>query len=161
MKNEFVKQHPHTLGLDYHTLIKYILGNKTNKYLPLIVKQIHNVSEDMMKRYHGEVNDEYVAYLKKYSIEDSVLGVLPDKHKLIVLWKLRNLGEFELDLKMLLEFDEMMENNLISETDISTYDSFTKIREQLNIAYTKKSLRKNEDWLMSFLKMKNGWQYVH
>ncbi len=157
MKNEFVKQHPHTLGLDYHTLIKYILGNKTNKYLPLIVKQIHNVSEDMMKRYHGEVNDEYVAYLKKYSIEDSVLGVLPDKHKLIVLWKLRNLGEFELDLKMLLEFDEMMENNLISETDISTYDSFTKIREQLNIAYTKKILKEerglvdvvfeNEEWL--------------
>jgi hypothetical protein len=157
MKNEFVKQHPHTLGLDYHTLIKYILGNKTNKYLPLIVKQIHNVSEDMMKRYNGEVNDEYVAYLKKYSIEDSVLGVLPDKHKLIVLWKLRNLGEFELDLKMLLEFDEMMENNLISETDISTYDSFTKIREQLNIAYTKKILKEerglvdvvfeNEEWL--------------
>ncbi len=71
MKNEFVKQHPHTLGLDYHTLIKYILGNKTNKYLPLIVKQIHNVSEDMMKRYNGEVNDEYVAYLKKYGIEDA------------------------------------------------------------------------------------------
>jgi len=157
MKNEFVKQHPHTLGLDYHTLIKYILGNKTNKYLPLIVKQIHNVSEDMMKRYNGEVNDEYVAYLKKYSIEDSVLGVLPDKHKLIVLWNLRNLGEFGLDLKMLLEFDEMMENNLISETDISTYDSFTKIREQLNIAYTKKILKEerglvdvvfeNEEWL--------------
>ena len=157
MKNEFVKQHPHTLGLDYHTLIKYILGNKTNKYLPLIVKQIHNVSEDMMKRYHGEVNDEYVAYLKKYSIEDSVLGVLPDKHKLIVLWNLRNLGEFGLDLKMLLEFDEMMENNLISETDVSTYGSFSKIQEQLNIAYTKKILKEerglvdvvfeNEEWL--------------
>lgn len=157
MKNEFVKQHPHTLGLDYHTLIKYILGNKTNKYLPLIVKQIHNVSEDMMKRYHGEVNDEYVAYLKKYSIEDSVLGVLPDKHKLIVLWNLRNLSEFGLDLKMLLEFDEMMENNLISETDVSTYESFSKIQEQLNIAYTKKILKEerglvdvvfeNDEWL--------------
>ena len=141
MKNEFVNQHPHTLGLNYHTLIKYILGNKANKYLPLIVKQIHHTSEDMMKRYNGEIREEYMNYLEKYGIKNSVLGVVPDKHKLMVLWNLRNLGEFGLDLKMLLEFDEMMENNLISETDMSTYDSFTKIQEQLNIAFTKKILK--------------------
>lgn len=157
MKNEFVNQHPHTLGLDNYTLIKYILGTKTNKYLPLIVKQIHQTSEDMMKRYNGEVNEEYMNYLEKYGIKNSVLGVVPDKHKLVVLWNLRNLSEVGLDLKMLLEFDEMMENNLIPETDISTYDSFTKIQEQLNIAYTKKILKEerglvdvvfeNDEWL--------------
>jgi len=157
MKNEFVNQHPHTLGLDNYTLIKYILGTKTNKYLPLIVKQIHQTSEDMMKRYNGEVNEEYMQYLEKYNLKNSVLGVVPDKHKLVVLWNLRNLGEVGLDLKMLLEFDEMMENNLITETDISTYDSFTKIQEQLNIAYTKKILKEerglvdvlfeNDEWL--------------
>ena len=157
MKNEFVKQHPHTLGLDNYTLIKYILGNKTNKYLPLIVKQIHNVSEDMMKKYQGEVNDEYVGYLKKFNLEDSVLGVLPDKHRLSVLWYFRNLSEVGLDMKMLLEFDEMMENNLIHETDLTKYDNFSKIQEQLNIAYTKKILKEerslvdivfeNEEWL--------------
>lgn len=157
MKNEFVKQHPHTLGLDNYTLIKYILGNKTNKYLPLIVKQIHNVSEDMMKKYQGEVNDEYVGYLKKYNLEDSVLGVLPDKHRLSVLWYFRNLSEVGLDMKMLLEFDEMMENNLIHDTDLTTYDNFSKIQEQLNIAYTKKVLKEerslvdvvfeNDEWL--------------
>ena len=157
MKNEFVKQHPHTLGLDNYTLIKYILGNKTNKYLPLIVKQIHNVSEDMMKKYQGGVNDEYVGYLKKFNLEDSVLGVLPDKHRLSVLWYFRNLSEVGLDMKMLLEFDEMMENNLIHETDLTKYDNFSKIQEQLNIAYTKKILKEerslvdivfeNEEWL--------------
>ena len=157
MKNEFVKQHPHTLGLDNYTLIKYILGSKTNKYLPLIVKQIHHTSENMMKRYSGEVNDEYVAYLKNYGIEDSVLGVLPDKHKLTVLWTLRNLSEFGLDMKSLMEFDEMMENNLIQDTDLTTYDNFSKIQEQLNIAYTKKVLKEerslvdvvfeNDEWL--------------
>jgi hypothetical protein len=157
MKNEFVKQHPHTLGLDNYTLIKYILGNKTNKYLPLIVKQIHNVSEDMMKKYQGEVNDEYVGYLKKFNLEDSVLGVLPDKHRLSVLWYFRNLSEVGLDMKMLLEFDEMMENNLIHETDLTKYDNLSKIQEQLNIAYTKKILKEerslvdivfeNEEWL--------------
>ena len=141
MKNEFVKQHPHTLGTDNYTLIKYILGNKTNKYLPLIVKQIHSVSEDMMKKYQGEVNDEYVGYLKKYNLEDSVLGVLPDKHRLSVLWYFRNLSDVGLDMKMLLEFDEMMENNLIHDTDLTTYDNFSKIQEQLNIAYTKKVLK--------------------
>lgn len=157
MKNEFVKQHPHTLGLDNHTLIKYILGNKTNKYLPLIVKQIHSISEDMMKKYNGEINDEYVGYLKKYGIENSVLGVLPEKHRLSVLWYLRNLSELGLDMKMLLEFDEMMENNLIHDTDLTTYDNFSKIQEQLNIAYTKKVLKEerslvdvvfeNDEWL--------------
>ena len=157
MKNEFVKQHPHTLGLDNYTLIKYILGTKTNKYLPLIVKQIHQTSEDMMKRYNSEIQEEYMNYLEKYGIKNSVFGVVPDKHKLVVLWNLRNLGELGLDLKMLLEFDEMMENNLISETDISTYDNFTKIQEQLNIAYTKKILKEerglvdivfeNDEWL--------------
>ena len=157
MKNEFVKQHPHTLGLDNYTLIKYILGNKTNKYLPLIVKQIHNISEDMMKKYDGEINDEYVGYLKKYGIENSVLGVLPEKHRLSVLWYLRNLSEVGLDMKMLLEFVEMMENNLIHDTDLTTYDNFSKIQEQLNIAYTKKVLKEerslvdvvfeNDEWL--------------
>ena len=157
MKNEFVKQHPHTLGTDNYTLIKYILGNKTNKYLPLIVKQIHSVSEDMMKKYQGEVNDEYVGYLKKYNLEDSVLGVLPDKHRLSVLWYFRNLSDVGLDMKMLLEFDEMMENNLIHDTDLTTYDNFSKIQEQLNIAYTKKVLKEerslvdvvfeNDEWL--------------
>ena len=157
MKNEFVKQHPHTLGTDNYTLIKYILGNKTNKYLPLIVKQIHSVSEDMMKKYQGEVNDEYVGYLKKYNLDDSVLGVLPDKHRLSVLWYFRNLSEVGLDMKMLLEFDEMMENNLIHDTDLTTYDNFSKIQEQLNIAYTKKVLKEerslvdvvfeNDEWL--------------
>jgi hypothetical protein len=157
MKNEFVKQHPHTLGLDNYTLIKYILGNKTNKYLPLIVKQIHNVSEDMMKKYQGGVNDEYVGYLKNFNLEDSVLGVLPDKHRLSVLWYFRNLSEVGLDMKMLLEFDEMMENNLIHETDLTKYDNFSKIQEQLNIAYTKKILKEerslvdvvfeNDEWL--------------
>ena len=157
MKNEFVKQHPHTLGLDNYTLIKYILGNKTNKYLPLIVKQIHSISEDMMKKYNGEINDEHVGYLKKYGIENSVLGVLPEKHRLSVLWYLRNLSEVGLDMKMLLEFDEMMENNLIHDTDLTTYDNFSKIQEQLNIAYTKKVLKEerslvdvvfeNDEWL--------------
>jgi len=157
MKNEFVNQHPHTLGLDYYTLIKYILGSKTNKYLPLIVKQIHHTSEDVMKKYNGEIKDEYLRYLEKYDLQNSVLAVLPDKHKIMVLNNLRNLGEVGLDLKLLLEFEELFENNLISETDISTYDSFTKIQEQLNIAYTKKILKEerglvdvvfeNEEWL--------------
>ena len=141
MKNEFVNQHPHTLGLDYYTLIKYVLGSNTNKYLPLIVKQIHQTSEDMMKRYKGEWQKEYINTLEKYGLTNSVLGVVPDKHKLMVLGNLRNLNEIGLDLKMLLDFDEMLENNLIPETDLSTYESFTKIQEQLNIAYTKKILK--------------------
>jgi len=62
-----------------------------------------------------------------------------------------------LDMKMLLEFDEMMENNLIHETDLTKYDNLSKIQEQLNIAYTKKILKEerslvdivfeNEEWL--------------
>ena len=47
MKNEFVNQHPHTMGLNLYTLYKYILGNKTNKYLPFITKEIQRVSEKL------------------------------------------------------------------------------------------------------------------
>ena len=154
MKNEFVNQHPHTLGLNLYTLFKYMLGNKTNKYLPLIVKQLHKSSEQRFTDYQ-HYNEGYQEYIEKYDMKDTVLNSLSAKHKGIPLGLLQTMSDW-IDIAKIQEFDKMLEDNLIENTDISTYKSMSDIDEQLNIAYTKKAMKEerkmvqvvmdNEEW---------------
>ena len=155
MKNEFVNQHPHTLGLNLYTLFKYMLGNKTNKYLPLIVKQLHKSSEQRFTDY-GDYGEMYQEYIEKYDLKDTVLNSLSTKHKGIPLVLLQTMSDW-IDITKIQEFDKMLEDNLIENPDISTYKGMSDIDEQLNIAYTKKAIKEvrkmvqvvmdNEEWL--------------
>lgn len=155
MKNEFVNQHPHTLGLNLYTLFKYMLGNKTNKYLPLIVKQLHKSSEQRFTDY-GDYGEMYQEYIEKYDMKDTVLNSLSTKHKGIPLVLLQTMSDW-IDITKIQEFDKMLEDNLIENPNISTYKSMSDIDEQLNIAYTKKAIKEvrkmvqvvmdNEEWL--------------
>jgi hypothetical protein len=154
MKNEFVNQHPHTLGLNLYTLFKYMLGNKTNKYLPLIVKELHKSSEQRFTDYR-DYEEMYQENIEKYDLKDTVLNSLSNKHKGIPSLLLQIMSDW-IDIAKIQEFDKMLEDNLIENTDISTYKSMSDIDKQLNIAYTKKAMKEerkmvqvvmdNEEW---------------
>ena len=145
MKNEFVNQHPHTLGMSLYTLFKYILGNKTNKYLPLIVRELHDRSN---RRFEGEYGEGfggdylrmYQEYMETFGLENTVLNSLSPKHKLGPFVFLQVLSDM-IDIRKIQEFDKLMEDNLIENPDITTYKHFGDLTEQLNIAYTKKAIK--------------------
>jgi len=143
MKNEFVNQHPHTLGLNLYTMFKYILGNKANKYLPLIVKELHKSSEQRFTDY-PDYDEMYQEYIQKYDLNNSVLNSLSTKHRGISLMLLQTMNEW-IDITKIQEFEKLMEENLIENTDISTYKDLSDIDEQLNIAYTKKAINQERN----------------
>jgi len=144
MKNEFVNQHPHTLGLSLYTLFKYILGNKTNKYLPLIVRELHERSNRRFEGEYGEYGGDYLRmyqeYMETFGLENTVLNSLSPKHKLVPAVFLQILSDI-IDVKKIQEFDKLMEDNLIENPDITTYKHFGDLSEQMNIAYTKKAIK--------------------
>jgi hypothetical protein len=144
MKNEFVNQHPHTLGLSLYTLFKYILGNKTNKYLPLIVRELHEKSNKRFEGGYGEYGADYIQMYQElmeiFGLENTVLNSLSPKHKLGPFVFLQILSDI-IDVKKIQEFDKLMEDNLIENPDITTYKHFGDLTEQMNIAYTKKAIK--------------------
>jgi hypothetical protein len=144
MKNEFVNQHPHTLGMSLYTLFKYILGNKTNKYLPLIVRELHERSNRRFEGEYGEYGGDYLRmyqeYMETFGLENTVLNSLSPKHKLVPAVFLQILSDI-IDVKKIQEFDKLMEDNLIENPDITTYKHFGDLSEQMNIAYTKKAIK--------------------
>jgi len=144
MKNEFVNQHPHTLGMTLYTFFKYILGNKTNKYLPLIVRELHEKSNRRFKGGDSEYGEDYIRmyqdYMETFGLEDTVLNSLSPKHKLVPSIFLQVLSDI-IDIRKIQEFDKLMEDNLIENPDITTYKHFGDLTEQLNIAYTKKAIK--------------------
>jgi hypothetical protein len=93
--------------------------------------------------------------IEKYDLKDTVLNSLSTKHKGIPLVLLQTMSDW-IDIAKIQEFDKMLEDNLIENTDISTYKSMSDIDEQLNIAYTKKAIKEerkmvqvvmdNEEW---------------
>jgi hypothetical protein len=97
----------------------------------------------------------YQEYIEKYDLKDTVLNSLSTKHKGIPLVLLQTMSDW-IDIAKIQEFDKMLEDNLIENTDISTYKSMSDIDEQLNIAYTKKAIKEerkmvqvvmdNEEW---------------
>jgi hypothetical protein len=131
-----------------------MLGNKTNKYLPLIVKELHKSSEQRFTDYR-DYDDMFRNYIEKYDLSDTVLNSLSSKHKGIPMLFMQMMSEF-IDIDKIQEFDRMLEDNLIENTDISTYKDLSDVDQQLNIAYTKKAINEerklvqvvmdNEEW---------------
>jgi hypothetical protein len=131
-----------------------MLGNKTNKYLPLIVKELHKSSEQRFTDYR-DYDDMFRNYIEKYDLSHTVLNSLSSKHKGIPMLFMQMMSEF-IDIDKIQEFDRMLEDNLIENTDISTYKDLSDVDQQLNIAYTKKAINEerklvqvvmdNEEW---------------
>jgi len=138
MKNEFINQHPHTMELNLYTLYKHILGNKTNKYLPFITKELQRKSE---KSFQDETNmqEEWENLLESVGLESSVLSNIPEKNRLVVYHLLRDILYY-VDVKMILLFEELCESNYIQGVDISTISSSKELEEYINCGMTKKIL---------------------
>jgi len=138
MKNEFLNQHPHTMGLNLYTLYKYILGNKTNKYLPFITKEIQRKSQKVFEDDHG-MQEEWTNLIESTGLESNVLSVVPEKNRLVAYHLLQNLTYY-VDVKMILLFEELCESNHIQGVDISNINSSKELEEHINYGMTKKIL---------------------
>lgn len=134
--SEFLKQHPHTMGLNLYTLYKYVLGNKTNKYLPFITKELQHKSEKVFRDDVG-MQEEWTHLIESAGLESSVLSVIPEKNRLIAFHLLQNLTYY-VDVKMILLFEELCESNYIQGVDISNIRSSKELEEHINHGMTKK-----------------------
>lgn len=136
--SEFLKQHPHTMGLNLYTLYKYVLGNKTNKYLPFITKELQHKSEKVFRDDFG-MQEEWTNLIESAGLGSSVLSVIPEKNRLIAFHLLQNLTYY-VDVKMILLFEELCESNHIQGVDISNISSSKELEEHINLGMTKKIL---------------------
>jgi len=134
--SEFLKQHPHTMGLNLYTLYKYVLGNKTNKYLPFITKELQSKSEKVFQDDLG-MQEEWTNLIASAGLESSVLSIIPEKNRLIAFHLLQNLTYY-VDVKMILLFEELCESNHIQGVDISNISSSKELEELINHGMTKK-----------------------
>ena len=154
MKNEFVNQHPHTMGLNLYTLYKYILGDKTNKYLPFITKEIQRKSQKVFEDDHG-MQEEWINLIELTGLESNVLSVVPEKNRLVAYHLLQNLTYY-VDVKMILLFEELCESNHIQGVDISNITSSKELEELINYGMTKKILNQ-ERKLIETVFENNEW----
>lgn len=137
MKNEYVNQHPHTLGLNLFTLCKYILGSKTNKYLPLIVKELQNRSDKMFKTDDG-LQEDWSDLLQTLGLENSVLNFIPEKNRYIAYHMLQS--SFLSEIKTILSFENLYSSNYINNVDISTLNTFKELENHIHYGTTRKIL---------------------
>ena len=154
MKNEFVNQHPHTMGLNLYTLYKYILGDKTNKYLPFITKEIQRKSQKVFEDDYG-MQEEWTNLIESVALKGSVLSVVPEKNRLVAYHLLQNLTSY-VDIKMILLFEELCESNYIQGVDISNITSSKELEELINYGMTKKILNQ-ERKLIETVFENNEW----
>ena len=154
MKNEFVNQHPHTMGLNLYTLYKYILGDKTNKYLPFITKEIQRKSQKVFEDDYG-MQEEWTNLIESVALKGSVLSVVPEKNRLVAYHLLQNLTSY-VDIKIILLFEELCESNYIQGVDISNITSSKELEELINYGMTKKILNQ-ERKLIETVFENNEW----
>ena len=154
MKNEFVNQHPHTMGLNLYTLYKYILGDKTNKYLPFITKEIQRKSQKVFEDDYG-MQEEWTNLIESVDLKGSVLSVVPEKNRLVAYHLLQNLTSY-VDITMILLFEELCESNYIQGVDISNITSSKELEELINYGMTKKILNQ-ERKLIETVFENNEW----
>jgi hypothetical protein len=154
MKNEFVNQHPHTMGLNLYTLYKYILGDKTNKYLPFITKEIQRKSQKVFEDDYN-MQEEWTNLIESVDLKGSVLSVVPEKNRLVAYHLLQNLTSY-VDIKMILLFEELCESNYIQGVDISNITSSKELEELINYGMTKKILNQ-ERKLIETVFENNEW----
>ena len=154
MKNEFVNQHPHTMGLNLYTLYKYILGDKTNKYLPFITKEIQRKSQKVFEDDYG-MQEEWTNLIESVALKGSVLSVVPEKNRLVAYHLLQNLTSY-VDITMILLFEELCESNYIQGVDISNITSSKELEELINYGMTKKILNQ-ERKLIETVFENNEW----
>lgn len=135
-KRDLKLQHPwaNSNFIDY---LEIIDPSKTNKYLPLMVKELKKSISEKNERNQSEVTHIIAEMSSRYGISPSlILGY--DYYSLERIYNFLSLFGQD-NIVTLMEFHNHLENNRISNNDISKYNSFDEIKKEVAAASFKQA----------------------
>ena len=130
-----IQENP-TMDLNLVRLISKLDPSKTNKLTPFMVK----VFKKRMDEFEKEVSQEHGIY-SRYEYVNSKMSDASGFEKLILTWVI---DQFRVEnIEILKEFNEVLDKGLVDQNDISKYENFEEITNQLSVARTKDLLKKS------------------
>jgi hypothetical protein len=125
------------MDLNLVRLISKLDPSKTNKLTPFMVKVIKN----RMDRFEKDIARDGNVYSSRYEYVNSKMNDVNGVEKLLLTWIIDQFGAE--NIETLREFNEALDKNLVDQNDISKYENFEDITNQLSIARTKELLKKS------------------
>lgn len=131
-----IQENP-SMDLNLVRLISKLDPSKTNKLTPFMVK----VFKKRMDRFEKEVVQENGIYSSRYKYVNNKMSDVIGIEKLLLSWVI---DQFSAEnIETLVEFNEALDKGLIDQNDISKYENFEDITNQLSVARTKELLKKS------------------
>lgn len=131
-----IQENP-SMDLNLVRLISKLDPSKTNKLTPFMVKVIKN----RMDRFEKDIARDGNVYSSRYEYVNSKMNDVNGVEKLLLTWLIDQFGAE--NIETLREFNEALDKNLVDQNDISKYENFEDITNQLSIARTKELLKKS------------------
>jgi|LakMenEpi03Aug12_release.lakeMendotaPanAssembly.Ray.scaffolds.fasta_scaffold317744_2 hypothetical protein len=131
-----IQENP-SMDLNLVRLISKLDPSKTNKLTPFMVKVIKN----RMDRFEKDIARDGNVYSSRYEYVNSKMNDVNGVEKLLLTWIIDQFGAE--NIETLREFNEALDKNLVDQNDISKYENFEDITNQLSIARTKELLKKS------------------
>ena len=131
-----IQENPN-MDINLVRLISKLDPSKTNKLTPFMVK----VFKKRMVDFEKEIAQEEGIYGLRYEYVNSKMSDASGFEKLILTWVI---DQFRAEnIEILKEFNEVLDKGLVDQNDISKYENFEDITNQLSVARTKDLLKKS------------------
>jgi hypothetical protein len=131
-----IQENPN-MDLNLVRLISKLDPSKTNKLTPFMVK----VFKKRMVDFEKEITQEEGIYGLRYEYVNSKMSDVSGTEKFIMTWVI---DQFRAEnIEILREFNEVLDKGLVDQNDISKYENFEEITNQLSVARTKDLLKKS------------------
>lgn len=131
-----IQENPN-MDINLVRLISKLDPSKTNKLTPFMVK----VFKKRMVDFEKEITQEEGIYGLRYEYVNSKMSNASGFEKLILTWVI---DQFRAEnIEILKEFNEVLDKGLVDQNDISKYENFEDITNQLSVARTKDLLKKS------------------
>jgi hypothetical protein len=131
-----IQENPN-MDINLVRLISKLDPSKTNKLTPFMVK----VFKKRMVDFEKEITQEEGIYGLRYEYVNSKMSDASGFEKLILTWVI---DQFRAEnIEILREFNEVLDKGLVDQNDISKYENFEEITNQLSVARTKDLLKKS------------------
>jgi len=131
-----IQENP-SMDLNLVRLISKLDPSKTNKLTPFMVK----VFKKRVEKFEKELKQEYDIYASRHEYVNSKIRGVNGFEKLILSWVIDQFSAENIEI--LKEFNEVLDKGLIDQNDISKYENFEDITNQLSVARTKDLLKKS------------------
>lgn len=131
-----IQENPN-MDINLVRLISKLDPSKTNKLTSFMVK----VFKKRMVDFEKEISQEEGIYGLRYEYVNSKMSDASGFEKLILTWVI---DQFRAEnIEILKEFNEVLDKGLVDQNDISKYENFEDITNQLSVARTKDLLKKS------------------